>query len=284
MNRRIRAQIRVLVFSCLLWTVAVSTIVERCLDGDRASLIFDGAPSPTTPLLLRTLKKLGVTAMFAVDPHKVSVGGSAQIIKNIIEDGHVLGLSLSNNIDLNTMSDEGLRGTLEKASADIVELVNKRPLLVKIPRTTTRERVAFLEGMGYLVILPDLDLGAFRPGQCLQQLVSRLGEQSLWNSPIISVGDTDAGCDAEEVAKMIASVKEHKMTLAKLDVCIGLEKPYKTSQRPDDLTLPDLPEPVARRPAPVVVQESALKNAVPTVAPKYYGVCIIGFLLHWLVN
>lgn len=277
--------IRFLVVLGFLWAVVTSTVVERCLEGDNLSFIFDGAPSPNTPLLLRTLKKLNITAMFAIDFNKVAVGGSAQVIKNILEDGHVLGLSISDSMSLNTMSDEGLRGTLEKASMDIDELVGKKPLLVKISRTASRERVTLLEGMGYLVIQPDLDLSSSRPGQCLQGLEARLNEKSLLNSPIVSIGDTEAGCGAEEVSKMVSSIKSHQSTLARIDSCIGLEKPYKSAQQiPSDSTLPDLPGPISRRPVSTIIQGNALKNSASKISISYWGLFSLAFLLYGFVN
>lgn len=280
-----REYIKFLALLGFLWVIVAPTVVERCLDGDKLSFIFDGTPSPTTPLLLRTLKKLNITAMFAIDFHKLAVGGSAQIIKNILDDGHVVGLSISDSTSLNTMSDEGLRGTLEKASDDIDELVGKKPLLVRVSRTASRERVALLEGMGYLVIQPDLDLSSSRPGQCCQELEARLNEKSHPSSPIISIGDTDTGCSAEEMSKMISSIKSHQSTLTRIDSCIGLEKPYKSAQKnPNDETLPNLPDPIARRPVSTVIQGSALKNSASGVSLQYWRLLSLAFLLYVIIN
>nr|BFF20436.1 hypothetical protein GCM10025730_39570 [Promicromonospora thailandica] len=83
--------------------------------GDVAALTFDDGPNPgTTPALLDFLAEHDLTAVFCVIGQNIEADGGAEILRRIVDDGHVLCNHSTSYADMGSW-------TAEQVRADLVE-------------------------------------------------------------------------------------------------------------------------------------------------------------------
>ncbi|PJF16494.1 Carbohydrate esterase family 4 protein [Paramicrosporidium saccamoebae] len=204
-------------------------VVSTCLSEGQIAISFDGGPSPTTPFLLEELKKNNVSALFNIDSEKLTLGGTAAMMNGIYKDGHVLGLMLSQSLDLNSMSNDGLRATVQRRAGEFFNAFGKWPLFLRVPADLSSEKQQYLESGGYLITNPGLDLSKVWSGNCEVRFNASVGKSltSASSSLILSMADTETGCAVSEDLKMIQTARFYGFTPVRMDKCINLESPYR---------------------------------------------------------
>lgn len=233
-----------LVFAVLLLAsfTAVHGIVSTCLEPGNIALSFDGGPSAFTPKLLATLKSMNTTALFHVDSEKITLGGMGALVDAIKRDNHILGLFL--NLNLEGMSHEGIRGTVENRASSFYDIVGKWPLFIRVPAALSADKQSFLESSGYLITKPGLDLSGVWAGNCVTSFNSSAAKSglALSSSLLLALPDTDTGCKFDEVQDIVKSTLQSGYHVIRMDKCINLANPYR--RNPADIayvsyTIPD---------------------------------------------
>lgn len=211
------------------------TGATTCLNQGQLAISIDGGPSSITPELLGTLRKLGVTTLFNLDSEKLASGGVQSLMEGISRDGHILGLSLNKELDINSMTSEGLRGVVDKRTRDFYNSSGKFPLFVRVPSDTSAEKMNELGSSGYLIIKPSLDMSKVWSGNC-EATFNTTVNKSLFSkgSITVSISDSEYGCSVEEISLMIASAQETGFEIVRMDKCINLGNPYRLD--PSDYT------------------------------------------------
>lgn len=106
------------------------------------ALTFDDGPSEWTPGLLDVFGEHGARATFFV--LGASVAGREETIRRAVAEGHELGNHAYSHTDPAALSDEALRGELERTSALLEKITGARPRHFRPPYADTDFRVATL--------------------------------------------------------------------------------------------------------------------------------------------
>lgn len=128
------------------------------VDGPYIAMTFDDGPhAANTPRLLDMLKERKIHAtFFLVGENAAEYPG---IIKRIIAEGHEVGNHSYTHPQLSKMTDEGVRGQLQKTQDAIIAAGAPKPTLMRPPYgafTARQQRWSFGE-FGYKCILWDVD-------------------------------------------------------------------------------------------------------------------------------
>ncbi|EJW02908.1 hypothetical protein EDEG_02700 [Edhazardia aedis USNM 41457] len=131
-------------------------IYSKELIGSNPGLVsfsFDEGPSKHTSTVLNILKNLEISAMFHINPDLLP---NSDISDRIISEGHLLGLSISENV-VDSSIDEFERLVKRKAD-DFILKTGYIPKLIRLPRIGyTSEHVEIAEKLGFIVTKPSLD-------------------------------------------------------------------------------------------------------------------------------
>ena len=119
----------------------------------RAILTFDDGPHPkTTPLILETLRKRNIKAIFFV--LGIQAMKYPEIVRQIHEDGHIIGNHSFSHKNLAQISEEKMREELGRTSEIIEKITGKRPEYLRPPYGAMNRnvlRVANSEGMAIVL-------------------------------------------------------------------------------------------------------------------------------------
>ena len=198
--------------------------LEGCLEAGTVSIFFDSSPTATTPMLLQQLKKLDIKAFFAIDPEKLSLVGTSTIIKQMLNDGHDVGISLTRIVNIDSMSVEGLRGTMQMILTKFENISGKKPMIVKAPAQISKEKVQQLENMDFMVIFPDLEIGTL-DNSC-SQLEQYMSQKTLASSLTVSISETEEGCNSKKLSKVLEDILKRGFKFVSISTCYGIETPY----------------------------------------------------------
>ena len=101
-------------------------------DKKRAAITFDDGPSPRcTAVLLDGLKERGVKATFFVIGK--SAGEYPDLVKRMIEEGHIVGNHTYSHIQLSACSYEKAADEIQKANQALFEITGKVPVYIRPP-------------------------------------------------------------------------------------------------------------------------------------------------------
>lgn len=104
------------------------------------ALTFDDGPHPgTTTRLLEGLKERGVHATFFLIGKNIE--GNEEIVKQISEDGHLIGCHTYNHVDLTGMSLEQAKRELEQTNEKIFQVTGKVVEYVRPPFGKWNEKI-----------------------------------------------------------------------------------------------------------------------------------------------
>lgn len=128
------------------------------VDGPFVAITFDDGPHATnTPHLLDILAKRNIKATFFV------LGECAaehpQILKRIAEEGHEIGNHSWSHPSFAKMSNEGVRGQIERTQSLIQSTTGKRPSILRPPygAITPAERQWITKDLGLKIIMWSVD-------------------------------------------------------------------------------------------------------------------------------
>ena len=108
-------------------------LVEQSVtEPPRVALTFDDGPSQKyTPLLLEGLKERGIHATFFLMGKNIE--GNETIVKQIQEEGHLIGNHTYNHVQLDKISVSKAKEEIEKTSNEIYEITGVYPTYIRPP-------------------------------------------------------------------------------------------------------------------------------------------------------
>lgn len=241
---RFSLRMKALVYAALAFSSVACKLVStplKCINGGQIAITIDGGPSPNTPELLQSLKRLKVPALFFLDSEKLALGGIPSIMKTIVDHGHILGMKLNTSTDINKVSDDLLRGGLEEHMRIFREAIGKMPVFIKVPEHTSSQKLDFLSASGFLVTTPSLDLSKDWSGSCGHRFNSTFVGAALDSSFVVSLGDTETSCSVKEYEGIFETAQSLGFELVRMDHCINLRDSYRSqgASKPIDFSLYD---------------------------------------------
>lgn len=206
--------------------IAYNGIVTRCLSPDEIALNIYGSPGASTAKILDALDKTdGTQALFFLDATKLALGSVSSLAKSIMSRGHIVGLGLDSGMDINSMSIEGLRGTMTSLNDSFLSATGKRPLFLRVQNTVDNEHLQFLSDCGYFVTFFGLDASLSETSDCKNDSHALL--QSLapsGSAGVIGIRDSPRNCPIEVISDIVS--KAGSLKIVRMDKCIGLMDPY----------------------------------------------------------
>src|SRR5216117_4615466 len=128
------------------------------VDGPYIAMTFDDGPSATlTPKLLDLLAAHHIKATFFVIGENVVE--HPEIVARAAREGHEIGNHSWSHPNFGKMSDEGVRGQVQRTDDAIKEATGTRPILLRPPygSITARQKRWIHDQFGYQIILWDVD-------------------------------------------------------------------------------------------------------------------------------
>ena len=128
------------------------------VDGPYIAITFDDGPSSTlTPKLLDILAAHRIKATFFVIGENVVE--HPEIVARAAREGHEIGNHSWSHPNFGKMSDEGVRGQVQRTDDAIKEATGTRPILLRPPygSITARQKRWIHDQFGYQIILWDVD-------------------------------------------------------------------------------------------------------------------------------
>src|SRR5213082_3146877 len=128
------------------------------VDGPYIAITFDDGPSATlTPKLLDILAAHRIKATFFVIGENVVE--HPEIVARAAREGHEIGNHSWSHPNFGKMSDEGVRGQVQRTDDAIKDATGTRPILLRPPygSITAREKRWINDQFGYQIILWDVD-------------------------------------------------------------------------------------------------------------------------------
>ena len=127
---------------------------EISMEKKKVALTFDDGPSSKyTPMLLAGLKKRGVHATFFLMGKNIE--GKEELVKQIQEEGHLIGNHTYNHVQLDKISREAAKEEIEATSQEIYEITGVYPAWLRPPYGEWRKNLDFYVEM--FPVLWDVD-------------------------------------------------------------------------------------------------------------------------------
>lgn len=105
---------------------------EKGKEYPRIALTFDDGPNKKyTPLLLEGLKERDIHATFFLMGKNIE--GNEELVKQIQEEGHLIGNHTYNHVQLNKVTETRAREEIEKTSNEIFEITGVYPSYIRPP-------------------------------------------------------------------------------------------------------------------------------------------------------
>lgn len=121
------------------------TLEKNVTEKKKAALTFDDGPnSKYTPLLLKGLKERGVHATFFLMGKNIE--GKEALVKQIQEEGHLIGNHTYNHVQLDKISKEAAKEEIETTNQKIFEIIRCVPGMVKTAIWGVAKKSGFLCG------------------------------------------------------------------------------------------------------------------------------------------
>lgn len=127
---------------------------QRFFEKPKVALTFDDGPNAKyTPKLLAGLKERGVSATFFLMGK--NIGGNEKLVRQIQEEGHLIGNHTYNHVQLNRISEARAREEIEKTSNEIYEVTGEYPAYIRPPFGSWRRNLELSVSM--LPVFWDID-------------------------------------------------------------------------------------------------------------------------------
>lgn len=238
---------------------------SKCIEGGKVAFSFEGGPNPSTPALLEILRKQNSTALFNIDPEKLTDPSNALIIKNIASAGHIVGLSLGVKFSESWHGSDYLPGLLERYLKEVEALVGSQPLFIHVAKKADPKIVQQIQELGFILVTPQIDLSEERSGMCVPTFEASLPISGDNQSFIVSLSDTGFGCHVRENEKIVALASTKNYSVSRIDHCINLGSPYRRKSSNNPVTFSLFEQPTSSS-----IKPSGLNyvNASGVAAPK----------------
>ena len=132
--------------------------LERGIDPNKPmiALTFDDGPKPETRLVLEALNKHGARATFFILGQNIE--GNEEMLKQIAEGGHQIGVHAWSHVNLNNISETAVRSQMTRTMDKVQEITGVQVTMMRPPYgTTNRVSRRPLKELGLPVILWTVD-------------------------------------------------------------------------------------------------------------------------------
>lgn len=127
---------------------------ENAVEKKKVALTFDDGPSSKyTPMLLEGLKDRGVHATFFLMGKNIE--GKEALVKQMQEEGHLIGNHTYNHVELDKISRESAREEIEATNQEIYEITGVYPAWLRPPYGEWQKNLDFYVNM--FPVLWDID-------------------------------------------------------------------------------------------------------------------------------
>lgn len=199
---------------------------NQCLENGEVAVIADDTPNEMTIPYLHLLKRQNLTALFTMDADRIDQAGVAGLMQIIKHDGHLLGLSLNNSAEMNSMSVDGFRGYLSHKLSIFHAAIGLNPALVLVSPGSSKERLDEIDSMGLLRINYSVEVGKTAAGNCSESFKQNIqGLEAAYNSMVLRFG-SNSGCNFDDILTILGSMRQKGFHCTGYDQCIGLSSAY----------------------------------------------------------
>lgn len=196
-------------------------IINLCSSGSFA-LTFDQGPGISTGIVLDALMEHNVKATF----HPVvTFLNEAVVVANLqraAEEGHLIGLSLEEDFELDGLSDNDLIGEIDERAEIIKQKIGYKPVYLRIPnyKKLSSEQMALITKKGYIISTYNIDSYDYGKNDILGQYKLTLEKMSPnTKGGFISVQRDYLDASAEATGEVIQYIIDKGYNLVTLDQC-----------------------------------------------------------------
>lgn len=252
-------------------------LISRCLENQQMVIGIDGGPSSRTAELIRNLKTVNIPFVFHIDSEKLGEEWVTILMKEMIQSENILGIYLNESLDINNMSSEGLRGTIENRMNLFVDACGKNPIFIRVPMGTSEKAIKDLEYAGFLVTSANLRIESETCELTFNSTVLNYDSRAV--SVIMSIADNSKSCNSSEVTNILRYSKMLGYNITSLNECIGLKDPYKSSK---NLTTVDFNLSDEKTPSEVSILSSSI-TLLANEQPGLLNCCRLSLAISFLV-
>ncbi|MNJ42351.1 Peptidoglycan-N-acetylglucosamine deacetylase [compost metagenome] len=194
------------------------------------ALTFDDAPDAHfTPLVLDALKKEGVQATFFVVGNRVEA--HPEIMKRIVQEGHLIGNHSYNHANLPKVSDAEFRDQVQKTDKLISQYTGYTPNIIRPPYGNISEgQIQWLASQGKKVInwnVDSLDWKGLTPQQVQTNVLGNVKPGSIILHHAAGGKGEDLTCTVNALPHIINQLRKDGVELVWVTDLLGLGIPAK---------------------------------------------------------
>lgn len=207
----------------------ISLNANQCLDNNQRSIVFSQGPSPITTMLLKKLKDKNLKATFMVDPEILSRSNMSTLLKSMIDDGHLIGISLNEKSEVLKMSQDGLLGVIASYDDAINHVIGKIPVLVGVPEKISESAINTIGDDNHHLISLSI-MREILSDEKKEILTENIKSKFKSNKGVIWVNENKIKDPEIMVDSLIQAVQDSDINITRLDECIGMQNPYKSEK------------------------------------------------------
>lgn len=209
--------------------------ILRCVDDSKMVLMFEGGPSERSIAALDMLKKLNARGIFLLDGERLRSPRFKEIASNLYAHGMDLGLHASAETFAGETSTQGLLFALGNQIDLFKAVTGKSPLFIGVPSDFDKKMIAFLEGAGFIVLQPTIDVSNTSVGDCANALSNALHFSGEGPALSIRFSDAETSCIKKESEDIIDAIKSFNKKIVPISECVGTDNAYRS-----EISLPNV--------------------------------------------
>lgn len=216
---------RILAIAALIFGLAESLIINKCVRDREVALTFEDGPSiKTTSKLLDLLDSLNVKATFHIVTKHFNYDQVKKLIPEIISRGHVLGYRLEAEWTMQDVTKEGIQGAVDYRLEMIKNACGKKPKFVRTSYNATELVKDALLASNLIVTVPNFESYDYKQDFNIDTMLSRFDSLNLGS--IITVQREFADKLIETTNAFVNHIKSKGYKIVTLQECTGIEEIY----------------------------------------------------------
>lgn len=210
---------------CTFSKLSSAFLISQCVNNKDVALTFDDGPSiKTTRQLMDYLESENIRATFHVVTKHIDYDEVQQIMKEVIDRGHVLGYRLEAEWTMQDVTNEGIQGAVDYRLDKIKTVTGKKPKLVRTSYNATDLVKNALVASGLIVTVPNFETYDYRDDFNYDNMIQRFQNAKLPSA--ISVQREFATNLFDTTKKFIAYLRESGYNIVTLQECLQIENIY----------------------------------------------------------
>lgn len=194
------------------------------------ALTFDDAPDDQfTPLVLDVLKREGIQATFFVVGNRVEA--HPEVVKRIVEEGHLLGNHSYNHANLPKISDAEFREQVNKTDKLISQYTGYIPNIIRPPYGSISEgQIQWLASQGKKIInwnVDSLDWKGLTPEQVETNVLAHIKPGAIILHHSGGGKGEDLSCTVDALPRIINQLRNDQVKLVTVSELLELDIPTK---------------------------------------------------------